>query len=65
MRYGAPGPITVPFGKEKVTFTIKADGYAPKDVDVIPNTSSTVPATLTKLGPIGGQTKHKDFDNPF
>jgi serine/threonine-protein kinase len=63
----APGPFKLPFGREKVTLTVKSPGYQPKDVDVVPNANVTVPVTLVKATALPGhqQVKPKDFDNPF
>ena len=68
----APGPFKIPFGRDKVTLTVKMHGFQPKDVDVIPNGNVTLPVTLGKVGGAGAagsgghqQVKPKDFDNPF
>jgi len=54
--------VSLPVGDAKTTLTVKADGYAPKNVDVVPTTNLTVSVSLTKLGSI---VRPKDFDNPF
>jgi hypothetical protein len=69
----APGPFKLPYGREKVTLTIRLRGYQPKDVDVVPSANLTIPVTLGKEGAAapgpGGpghpQVKPRDFDNPF
>ncbi len=38
----APGPVKVKRGSEKLTLTLKADGYAPSTVEILPTESSTV-----------------------
>jgi hypothetical protein len=48
----APGPVRVKRGPDKVTLTLKADGYAPATVDVVPTESSTV--SNVKLTRVGG-----------
>jgi serine/threonine-protein kinase len=62
----APGPILLKKGNDKVKLTVKADGFAPKDVEVEPTENSTLEVNLTKLGrSTGGQQKtHGDLEAP-
>jgi serine/threonine-protein kinase len=50
----APGPIKLPFGKEKVALTIKAAGFQDEKVEITPSANVVVPATLKPLGKAGG-----------
>jgi serine/threonine-protein kinase len=65
----APGPISIPRGSEKLTLTVKADGYASSDVGVVPNEDVVVAVTLPKnAGPATSATSRrvsKDLENPF
>ncbi len=58
----AAQPITLTASDTKTTLTVKADGYAPKNVDVVLTSNVTVSVSLTKLGSVA---RPKDFDNPF
>jgi serine/threonine protein kinase len=57
-------PLSLPLGDAKTTLTVKADGFAPKSVDIVPSSNVTVSVSLTKLGS-AGNARPKDFDNPF
>lgn len=62
----SPGPFKLPFGRDKVTLTVKHPGFQPKEVEVIPTANMTLPVTLAKATAGGHQQlKPKDFDNPF
>ncbi|MDB4995837.1 MAG: uncharacterized protein JWM74_3269 [Myxococcaceae bacterium] len=67
----APGPVKVKRGTEKLTLTLKADGYAPSTVEILPTESSTVSnVKLAKTS--GGGTRPKpttgaagEIEDPF
>jgi hypothetical protein len=65
----APGPLSIPRGSDKLTLTVKADGYAPSNVEVVPNEDVVVAVTLPKnAGPATSTTARrvsKDLENPF
>ena len=46
----APGPIKLPRGAEKLKLTVKAQGYKPADVTVVPSANGIVSVTLSRLG---------------
>ena len=61
----APGPIEL--APEPIELTLKAPGFAPKNITVTPKAGETIKAALT---PLGGKVKptgtiHKDLDDPF
>jgi eukaryotic-like serine/threonine-protein kinase len=51
----APGPVKLRRGADKVKLTLKADGFAPTDVELEPVDNTVLNAKLTKLG--GGGIK--------
>jgi serine/threonine-protein kinase len=60
--------VRLPRGPEKVTLTVRADGYAPATLEVSPAEDVTVSVTLAKLPPAPASTGHrvsKDLENPF
>jgi serine/threonine protein kinase len=60
--------LRLPRGTEKVTLTLRADGYAPATVEVSPAQDVTTSATLVKLPAVPASTGHrvsKDLENPF
>jgi hypothetical protein len=67
----APGPVKVKRGTEKVTLTLKADGYAPSTVEILPTESSTVSnVKLTKASGGGARPKPTtgaagEIEDPF
>jgi len=66
----APGPLMLPRGDQKVTLAIRADGYAPATVDVLPAKDVEVAVKLEKPAPAAraaGASTHvsKDLENPF
>ncbi len=71
-----PDPIRLPKSSEKVTLTLKAEGFRALDLEVDPSESSTVTnVKLTKAGPAGAHTGHahtgssggaaSEIENPF
>jgi len=64
----APGPLMLPRGTDPVTLLVKADGYAPSSVDVVPTRDVVVAVRLAKVAAITGSSRHrvsKDLENPF
>jgi serine/threonine-protein kinase len=65
----APGPIPLPRGSDKLTLTVKADGYVASNVEITPTEDVVVAVTLPKnVGPAtSGTTRRvsKDLENPF
>ena len=65
----APGPVNVKRGNAKVKLTLKADGYAPADVEVEPSENTTVSIKLNKNAsarPHGPKPTSGEIpDNPF
>jgi eukaryotic-like serine/threonine-protein kinase len=62
----APGPIHLPYAANKVTLTVKADGYQPKDVDVLPTSNVVLSVALVKNAAAGPtHTTPHDLENPF
>jgi hypothetical protein len=63
----APGPVSVPRGAAKLTLTVKADGYVPANVDVVPGEDVVLAVTLAKsAGPATSTHRvSKDLENPF
>ncbi len=65
----APGPVSLPRGADKLTLTVKADGYVASSVDVVPSEDVVVAVTLAKsAGPATSTTARrvsKDLENPF
>jgi hypothetical protein len=67
----APGPVKVKRGTEKVTLTLKADGFTSATVDIMPTESSTV--SNVKLTRGGGGARPKptttgaagEIEDPF
>jgi eukaryotic-like serine/threonine-protein kinase len=51
----APGPVKLRRGADKVKLTLKADGFAPTDVELEPVDNTVLNAKLTKVG--GGGIK--------
>jgi eukaryotic-like serine/threonine-protein kinase len=51
----APGPVTLKRSADKVKLTLKAEGYAPYDVELEPTDNTVVNAKLTKLAGGGGK----------
>jgi serine/threonine-protein kinase len=62
----APGPVHVKRGDASIKLTLKAAGYASKDVDVMPTANVVVSASLTRA-PAGAPTvkRRSDLENPF
>ncbi|MGD0524000.1 MAG: serine/threonine-protein kinase [Polyangiaceae bacterium] len=64
----ASGPLALPRGDQGVTLVVKADGYAPSSVDVVPTGDVVVAVKLVKLAAApSGSTRRvsKDLENPF
>jgi serine/threonine-protein kinase len=64
----APGPLMLPRGGDLVTLTVKAEGYAPSSVDVVPTKDVVVAVRLVKVAATpGSSARHvsKDLENPF
>jgi serine/threonine-protein kinase len=64
----AATPVHLPRGSDKVTLTVKADGYAPATVDVLPTEDVVVAVKLVKVAAAPTGTGHrvsKDLENPF
>ena len=64
-------PVHLPRGADKLTLTIKADGYAPSTVDVVPSEDVVVAVKLAKPATVGvpaastARRVSKDLENPF
>jgi PEGA domain len=64
----ASRPLRLPRGSEKVTLTLKADGYAPSTVEVSTAQDVSAAVTLARLPAAPASTGHrvsKDLENPF
>jgi serine/threonine-protein kinase len=63
----AAGVLALPRGDRAVTLTVKADGYAPSSVDVVPTGDVVVAVKLVKLAASSGSARRvsKDLENPF
>ena len=64
----APGPLELPRGGSALTLTIKAEGYAPSTIDVVPTEDLVVAVKLAKGAPppgSSGRRVSKDLENPF
>jgi serine/threonine-protein kinase len=64
----APGPLMLPRGGAPVTLLVKAEGYAPSSVDVVPAGDLVVAVRLTKVAATAGSSVRrvsKDLENPF
>lgn len=65
----APGPLSLPRGADKLTLTVKADGYVATNVDVVPSEDVVLGVTLAKgAGATTSTTSRrmsKDLENPF
>ncbi len=60
----APGPFDLPV--HGVDVTLKAPGFAPKTMRVVPSKESSVKAALAPTPkPKAAGTIHKDLDDPF
>lgn len=59
-----PRPIALPAGSASVRLTVKAKGFNPADVDVVPSKDTVVSVTLTRPAAKATGTKH-EYDNPF
>jgi eukaryotic-like serine/threonine-protein kinase len=46
----APGPVKLRRGSDKVKLTLKADGFAPTDIELEPVDNTVLDAKLTKIG---------------
>jgi len=64
----APGPLTLPRGSTEVMLTVKADGYVPSTVTVVPVEDVVVAVKLVRAvaTPASGSRRvSKDLENPF
>ncbi|HEX8789996.1 MAG TPA: protein kinase [Polyangiaceae bacterium] len=65
----APGPVSLPRGADKLSLTVKADGYAASSVDVTPTEDVVIAVTLAKSAgppaPTPSRRVSKDLENPF
>ena len=63
----APGPFKVKRGDAKLKLTLKAEGYKPLDVEVLPVANASIPATLVRVtaAPARTQKQSGEIENPF
>jgi serine/threonine protein kinase len=61
----APGPLHIPAGATKVTLTLKAPGYVPTPVDVVPTANAVVSVKLPKAPTTAKPVLPKDLADPY
>ena len=63
----APGPVQLPYSKDPIVLTFKADGYLPASRSVVPDRDQTLPITLKKkpVAPVRPTHSHDDILDPF
>ncbi len=66
----APGPVKVRRGSDKVKLTLKAEGFAPADIELEPVDNTVLNAKLTKLGggvkkPVTPGSSSGELEDPF
>ena len=61
-----PGPVEVPYGEKPVEITVKAPGYEPATVEIVPSASAEAEVSLPKArrAPKRSSTP-SDLENPF
>ena len=60
-------PVPLPFGRDRVRLTVRAPGFAPAHVDVVPNEPRSVSVALTPAATArkARPATNKDLENPF
>ena len=63
----APGPFKIRRGDAKVKLTVKAEGYKPLELEVVPSASATLSAPLVRAAPAPARTQKQpgEIENPF
>ena len=63
----APGPVQLPYSKEPIVLTFKADGYLPASRSVVPDRDQSLPIVLKKkaAAPVRPAHSHDDILDPF